>query len=98
MLAGWQQLVLFGGYVSSQCLQCHNRPQIFARLCVRRYKIVYSGRIPLGIFRLLTSYTPVTRETPKNFPVQRLPAVYGCIRLSHFCYYYLQANFFYGNR
>ena len=102
MLAGWQRQLLFGGHVSPQCLQCHNRPQIFARLCVRRYKIVYSGCITLGIFRLLTSYTPVTRETPKNFPMEHLPAVYGCIRLSNFCYYYLQlcvlADFFYGNR
>ena len=39
----------------------------------------------------LTSYSPVTRKPPTNFPVERLPAVYGCIT-------YLLADFFCDNR
>ena len=47
----------------------------------------HSWRFPLRVFRQLTSYSPVTREPPTNFPMERLPPVYGCITylLADFC-------------
>ena len=43
---------------------------------------IHSAHIPSQVFRQLTSYSPVTSEPPTNFPMEHLPAVYGCICLS----------------